>query len=57
MTPAQARALERQRQAMIARDEKPVTVRLNGKARARLDWLAKSYGSRQKVLEALLSGD
>lgn len=57
MTPAQARALERQKQAMRDRDEKPVTIRLNGKTRARLDWLARSYGSRQKVIEALLSAD
>ena len=57
MTPAQRRALERQRLKMLERDEKPVTVRLNGKTRARLDWLAKSYGSRQKVIEALVNGD
>lgn len=57
MTPAQRRALDRQRLVMAARDEKPVTIRLNGKTRARLDWLARSYGSRQKVIEALLSAD
>lgn len=57
MTPAQRRALDRQKQSMQERDEKPVTIRLNGKTRARLDWLAKSYGSRQKVIEALLSAD
>lgn len=57
MTPAQRRALERQRVKMLANDEKPVTIRLNGKTRARLDWLARSYGSRQKVIEALLSGE
>jgi len=55
LTPAQRRALERQRLKMLERDEKPVTIRLNGKTRARLDWLAKSYGSRQKVIEAILN--
>ena len=57
MTPAQARALERQKKAMKERDEKLVSVRLNGKTRARLDWLAKSYGSRQKVIEATFGDD
>lgn len=57
MTPAQRRALERQRLKMLERDEKPVTIRLNAKTRARLDWLAKSYGSRQRVIEALVNGD
>ena len=57
MTPAQARALERQKQAMQERDEKLVSVRLNAKTRARLDWLAKSYGSRQKVIEATFGDD
>jgi hypothetical protein len=57
MTPAQSRALERQKQKMAANDEKIVAVRLNGKSRARLLWLARTYGSQQKALEALLSGD
>ena len=57
MTPAQRRALDRQKEKMAANDEKLVSVRLNGKTRARLDWLARSYGSRQKVIEALLSAD
>lgn len=57
MTPAQSRALDRQKQTMAERDEKLVSIRLNGKTRARLDWLAKSYGSRQKVIEAFLTTD
>lgn len=57
MTPAQSRALEKQKREMDERGEKVVSVRLSEKARARLAWLRKSYGSRQKVIEALLSGD
>lgn len=57
MTPAQRRALDRQKEKMADNDEKLVSVRLNGKTRARLDWLAKSYGSRQRVIEALVNGD
>lgn len=57
MTPAQARALEKQKQTMDERGEKIVSVRLSERARVRLAWLRKSYGSRQKVIEALLSGD
>lgn len=57
MTPAQSRALERQKQSMAERDEKLVSIRLNGKTRARLDWLAKTHGSRQKVIESILSTD
>ena len=57
MTPAQRRALDRQKEKMADNDEKLVSIRLNGKTRARLDWLAKSYGSRQRVIEALVNGD
>lgn len=57
MTPAQSRALERQRLKMDAAGERLVSVRLNEKTISRIDWLAKSYGSRQKVIEALLSTD
>jgi len=57
MTPAQRRALDRQSEKMRANDEKRVTIILNGKTRARLDWLAKSYGSRQKVIEATFGED
>jgi len=57
MTPAQRRALDRQSEKMRANDEKRVTIILNAKTRARLDWLAKSYGSRQRVIEALVNGD
>lgn len=57
MTPAQARALERQKAKMALNDEKAVTIRLNGKTRARLDWLAKSYGSRQRVIETIIGQD
>lgn len=57
MTPAQSRALEKQKQAMDERGEKIVSVRLSEKARTRLAWLRRSYGSRQRVIEALLSGD
>lgn len=57
VTPAQSRALDRQKQTMAERDEKLVSIRLNGKTRARIDWLAKSYGSRQKVLEAHFGED
>ena len=57
MTPAQARALERQKAKMALKDEKAVTIRLNGKTRARLDWLAKTYGSRQNVIETIIGQD
>ncbi len=57
MTPAQSRALERQRLKMEAAGEKMISVRLSGRAIKRLDWLKQSYGSRQKVIEALLSAD
>ena len=57
MTPAQRRALDRQSDKMRANDEKRVTIILNAKTRARLDWLAKSYGSRQKVIESTFGED
>lgn len=57
MTPAQSRALVRQRHKMDAAGERLISVRLNAKTIARIDWLKKSYGSRQKVIEALVSAD
>lgn len=57
MTPAQSRALARQRQKMDEAGERLISVRLNEKTIDRIDWLAKSYGSRQKVIEALVSAD
>lgn len=57
MTPAQSRALDRQKQKRAANNERPVTICLSEKTITRLDWLAKSYGSRQKVIEATFGED
>lgn len=57
MSPAQAKALERQKEKMAASKERLVSIRLNERIIARIDWLAKSYGSRQKVIEATFGED
>lgn len=57
MTPAQSRAVKRYREKQLAEGVKHVTFALSYKARSRLKLLAKAYGSQQKALEALLSGE
>jgi len=58
MTPAQAKSNARYHEKLkVEKGIKPVTVRLTEEARRRLDLLKKSYGSRQRVIESLLSGD
>jgi len=57
VTEAQARAHRKYMASLIDRGYTTVTVRLSRRVRERLDLLAKSYGSRQKVIESLLSPD
>lgn len=56
MTEAQERALKKYRSKKLDSGYKPVTVWLSDAAVKRLDQLAVTYGSRPKVIEALLGG-
>lgn len=57
VTEAQARAHRKYMANLIDRGVAVVSFRLSRKIRDKLDLLAKSYGSRQKVIEALLDND
>lgn len=57
VTEAAARAHRKYMASLLDKGYQVVSFRLSRKDRDRLDLLAKSYGSRQKVIEALLSAD
>lgn len=55
-SPAQAKAVRKYRSNLLDSGHRPINIWLSDDAIKRLDQLAIVYGSRPKVIEALLGG-